>query len=161
MNRDAYDAGYNAYWKRDRLADNPYDANTDADAFKSWKRGWFKAGRKKGAAGDRAIVLHMARPFLRLLVIAALVVPVLAGMASAFAVAYLVGGRNVRVHANGSVEEVLAVVTLLGLSHLVLNNFWPHPAGILGVSISVWRIVAWIAFGIGAAVGLFEVIFPS
>lgn len=43
MNHAAYDLGYAAYWEAAELADNPYDAETEADAFQSWEEGWRKA----------------------------------------------------------------------------------------------------------------------
>jgi ribosome modulation factor len=43
MNNEAFDEGYDAYWEGVDVSDNPYDAETQADARLSWKQGWRKA----------------------------------------------------------------------------------------------------------------------
>ena len=43
MNYEAYDSGYAAYWEGAEIADNPYDPEEEADAFRSWEDGWRKA----------------------------------------------------------------------------------------------------------------------
>jgi len=43
VNREAYDTGYDAYWEGAEDAENPYDAELEADVFKSWEEGWRKA----------------------------------------------------------------------------------------------------------------------
>ena len=82
MNQEACDAGYEAYQKGTQIAGNPYDRKMEADAFKSWRNGWFKAGRMKGAASNRRIVFHLAGHFLVFLVVLLLVVPLFAGVIS-------------------------------------------------------------------------------
>ena len=43
MDIEAYDAGYDAYWEGAEIAENPYDPEEEADAFRSWEEGWRKA----------------------------------------------------------------------------------------------------------------------
>jgi hypothetical protein len=43
MNIEAYDEGYDAYWKRVKDSDNPYGEKKEAEARLSWELGWRKA----------------------------------------------------------------------------------------------------------------------
>ena len=43
MNQEAYDAGYDAYWDGEELAENPYDAEEEPESFRCWEEGWRKA----------------------------------------------------------------------------------------------------------------------
>jgi hypothetical protein len=43
MNHEAYDIGYDSYWDGAEVTENPYDADEEPDAFKSWEDGWRKA----------------------------------------------------------------------------------------------------------------------
>jgi ribosome modulation factor len=43
MEQEAYDAGYEAYWEGADITDNPYDAEMEVDAVRSWQEGWRQA----------------------------------------------------------------------------------------------------------------------
>ena len=56
MDNEAYDIGYDAYWDGAEVTENPYDADDEADSFKSWEDGWRKAREHDYDEGDGTAV---------------------------------------------------------------------------------------------------------